>query len=138
MRIMRLKGYITLLLLISCLSSTVSFGQEDTIKKPISDLEILAEGCIRQTHLEEDTTVLNFQVRYCEEINAIYENQIANLVKQRDNSDNANKMLEYGLKDCKVDLKQTKRKIRWQKLGLATLPPLALIGGILLGAKFGN
>lgn len=135
---MKFQGYIILTLLVSCLSSTVSYGQEDSVKTSVSDLEILGECCIRQTGLEKDTASMGFENRKCEELNQNLTRQVCNLGEQKQNSDIANINLAQGLKNCNMDLKRATRKAKGFKIGMFTLTPIALIGGIWLGNKLGN
>lgn len=131
--------YIIPILLVSLLSSTASYGQgKDSVKTAVDDLVILGECCIRQTGLEKDTATMAFENRKCEDLNKNYERQICNLEEQQQNSDIANINLERGLRLCKEDLKTARRKNKGLKLGMFTLPPIALAGGLWLGFKLGK
>lgn len=81
---------------------------------------------------------MGFENRKCEKLNQNLTRQITNLEQQQKNSNIANTNLSNGLKACKEDLKKATRKAKGLKIGLVTLTPVALIGGIWLGTKFSN
>ena len=136
---MRLSGYIILTLLVSLLSSTASYGQgKDSVKTSVDDLSLLGECCIRQTGLEKDTTTMGFENRKLRQLNTNLGKQITNLEKQQRNSEKASTFLAHGFKTCQDDVARQIRKNKGFKIGMFTLTPIALAGGIWLGSKLGN
>ncbi len=81
---------------------------------------------------------MGFQLRKFEKLTTNLNGQVTNLTQQYSNLQKSSTDLSTGLKFCKAELDDERKKTKWLKVGIITLTPIALLGGIFLGSMVGN